>query len=33
LRIILQECGFYLEGAWLWRISGGHRRRCCEWFI
>jgi len=34
LRSILQErCGYYFEGVWLWRISGGHRRRCCEWFI
>jgi len=25
LRNILQErCGFYLEGVWLWRISGSY---------
>jgi len=22
-KFIMQEWGFYLEGVWLWRISGG----------
>jgi len=26
LRSILQErCGYYFEGVWLWRISGGSK--------
>jgi len=23
-------CGFYLEGVWLWRISGGYSQRMME---
>jgi len=23
--------GFYFEGVWLWRISGGSHSRWCDW--
>jgi len=31
--LFYKNVDFTWRVSWLWRISGGHRRRCCEWFI